>query len=101
MNESKTKGLIQNSILHTSNAFTKKLMEKIEIKKNRAKALRNAIIVACLLCGILLVVITLAPSDFSLLRFQIKLPLLLIKVIGAMFVFIILNKLLSLRAQLI
>ncbi len=100
MNEHKTKELVQQSILRTADVFTKELMERVALRKSRAKALRNAILITCVLSGILLVVIAQVPSDFSLFRFHIKLPPLTIKITGALFAFIVLNKLLALRAAL-
>lgn len=49
MNDSKTKELIQKSVLRTSDTFTKELMERIELKKRQAKALHSAIIRECTL----------------------------------------------------
>jgi hypothetical protein len=99
MNENKTKELIHRSVVHTSDAFTKELMERIELKKSQARALRNAIIMVSVVCIVLLIIITRMPADFDLLHQQIKLPPLFIKVTGAIFVFTILNKLLSLRGE--
>lgn len=100
MKKSKTKDLILKSVLHTSDVFTKELMERIELKKSRAKAFHNAIITACVICMILLLVIIRMPSDVSLFDLKIKLPSLMLKVTGVIFVFTLLNKLLSLRSEL-
>lgn len=100
MSESKTKDLVQRSVVTTSDAFTKELMERIELKKIQIKALHNALIVVALICIILLLIVNRLPSNFSLFHLQIKLPSLVIKITGAIFVFTVLNKLLYLRGEL-
>jgi len=100
MNDNKTKELIQKSVLQTSDAFTKELMEKIEFKKSQVKAIRKALIIACISSTVLLILITMVPLHFSLFHYQVKLPSIMIKIAGSVFVFTLLNKLLSLRSEL-
>lgn len=92
--------LISESMLHTSADFTEKLMARAELKRANRKRFRLVCFTAFVLCGLLLLVITKAPSDLNLLKRTIHLPLTLMKVVGALFVFTIWNKLIRINAEL-
>lgn len=100
MSKNNIDDIVKNSILQTSDTFTKVLIERIALRKRQAKRLQNAIICTTFLCAIFLFFITRMPLDLSLFKQHIKLPLLMVKVAGAIFVFIILNTLMSLKSKL-
>jgi hypothetical protein len=99
MNEENTKKLIQNSLLKTSEGFTQELFDKIQVRKNQIRSFQKALITVCVLSGLFLFALIKMPSDFSLFQLQIKLPSLLVKMVGSLFVFILINKLLSMKSE--
>ena len=98
MNEDSIREFIKASTIHTSDKFTQDLMSKIE-RQNALKSKFNiAFLVGCSCCVIILVLIAVIPIKINYLN--IVLPALLIKLIGVIFVFSLLNRLIVIKERL-
>lgn len=101
MTDDQARKLIQKSIVKTSDKFTDELMQKVELQKNSEKKIKTHFLIACLTCVVLLLFIFKLPSSINLLNIQLNLSPIFVRVLGSLFSFIMLNRLIILRGQLL
>jgi hypothetical protein len=97
MTDREARKLIQKSIIKTSDKFTDELMHKVELQKNSEKKIKTHFLIACLICITLFLFI----SKLSLAINLLNLSPMIIRVLGSLFVFIMLNRLIILRNELL
>lgn len=99
MTDDETRKLIQQSIIRTSDEFTDELMHKVELQKNAEKKIKTHFLIACLICVALILFISRFSFVINFLSVQVALSPVTIRVLGSLFVFIVLNRLIVLRRQ--
>lgn len=99
MNEDKMRELIQESLLKTSDEFTDTLMIKVELQ-NATRKVRAAFISACLACFVLLFSIYPLATLTSFIDLQLNITPKTIWALSTLSIFILLNRLLSLKDSL-
>ncbi len=99
MTEDKTRSLIQGSLLKTTDRFTEKLMNRVE--QHQAKRIRVHFLLAFAACFTLFFLVTKLTSEISLFHFHLKFPHRAIPIFGLLIIFILLNKLIFLRRELL
>jgi uncharacterized protein YacL len=100
MNEEKTRELIKESLLKTSDGFTDKLMEKVERQHTQAKSAKVHFFLTCMTCIILFFLLSKFSFDISLLSVKLRLSSTAIKVIGTAIICVTSYKLLILKGEL-
>lgn len=95
MKEDETRKLIKGSIVKTSDEFTEKLMAKVELQKARKTTFH--FYVAFIACIMLFLFLTKFAPSASIYQFQFKLPSRIVQIIGSLFVFIMINRLIILK----
>ena len=101
MTDNETRKLIQKSIIKTSDKFTDELMFKVELQKYSEKKIKTHFLIACLICVALACFIFKLSSNISLFDVHLNLPPIVIRVLGSLFIFIMLNRLISLKGELL
>jgi hypothetical protein len=101
MTDDEIRKLIQKSIIKTSDKFTDDLMQKVELQKHYEKKVKSHLLIACLICIVLLPFILKLSITISLFHVQLSLSSLVVRVVGSLFVFIMLNRLIFLRRELL
>src|SRR5688572_13965468 len=101
MNDDKTRDLIKNGLLHTSDQFTENLMRRVEIRISLNRKFSGIFLISCLCCIIFVFLILKIKSNFAFPNIQLQISYLGFKIAGATFSFVLLNKLLVLREKIL
>lgn len=98
MNEETTRRIVRESMLHTSEEFTRELMHKIARKNALRREFAMAFMAGCFCCVFILVSFAAASFEFAVLNFHF--PAIYIKSVGVTIVIILLNRLIAIREAL-
>jgi hypothetical protein len=101
MTDDEVKQLIQKSVIRTSDKFTDELMRKVELQSKAEKKIKIHFLIACLACVFGFLFIFKLSLDINLLFIQLNPSPVIIRVLGSLFVFIMLNRLITLRNNLL
>lgn len=98
LNEDATRSLVKAGMLNTSDDFTRDLMGRIEVKQALRRDFARAFKMGCGCCVLMLVLLVAHSNIVSI--FSLHFNPLYIKLVGAIVVFGLLNRLISLRETL-
>jgi hypothetical protein len=98
MNEDATRSLVKAGMLTTSDDFTRDLMGRIEVKQALRRDFTTAFNIGCGCCVLMLMLLVAHSNIVSM--FSLHFDPLYIKLIGAIIVFGLLNRLISLKETL-
>lgn len=101
MTDQEVRKLVQKSIVKTSDKFTDELMHKVKLQKNAEKKIKTKFLLACSICVVLLLFIFKLSVIGNFLSVQVNLSPMLIRVLGSLFVFLLLNRMIVLRSKLL
>lgn len=101
MTEEEVRILVKKSIVRTSDKFTGELMSKVELQTHAEKKIKTHLFLACVICIVLLLFIFKLSLNLNLLNVQINPSPVIIRVIGSLFIFLMLNRLRILRSELL
>jgi hypothetical protein len=101
MNEDKTRDLIKDSLLHTSDQFTENFMRRVEFRDSLRRNFFRIFVISCLCCMIFVFLISKIKSNFAFPYIQLHIPHLTIQISGVLFVFALLNRLILLREKIL
>ena len=99
MTEDKTRSLIQGSLLKTSDGFTEKLMNQVELQK--AKRIKAHFLLAFVACFALVFLVTKLRPEINLFHFHLRFAHRSIQIIGLLIILAIVNRLISLRREVL
>lgn len=101
MNEDKTRELLRESLLKTSDGFTDELMRKVEVQKLISKRMNLHFRLAGICCIALLLLTSLYPSAMDQLEKQINLSPTAMRIVTLLISLLLLHKLIRLRSILL
>jgi len=99
MKEDQTKHIVEESLLKTSDGFTDALMQKLEQKPAEIKVSRLPLvfvsILAIVFIGSLMYFLSKGTPELNFLDFNLKIPALILQIIGSLFILYIFNQVLN------
>ena len=102
MNDDEIRKLFRKGVIKTSDKFTENLMQKVELQRNAERRVKMRFLVACSIgLALLLLFLFKLPLAVDLPNAQLTVSPIVIRVLGSLSVFIILNKLIILRGELL
>lgn len=99
MTEDKMKSLIQGSLLKTSDGFTEKLIDRLELQKTRR--IKVHFLMAFAACFALFFLVTKLTFEINLFHFHLSMAPRAIHFLALLVTFTMLNKLVFLRRDLL
>lgn len=101
MTDDEIRKLIKKSVIRTSDKFTDELMHKVELQSNAEKKTKIHFLIACLACVFLFPFVFKLSLGINFLNVQLNLSPVIIRILGSLFIFIALNRLIILRGELL
>lgn len=101
MTDDKARKLIRKSIIRTSPHFTDELMYKVALQRIAERKLKVYFWTGCLASAVLLLILLNGSVDINFATIKLKFSPLTMRVLGSVFVFIMLNRLIVLRGRLL
>lgn len=98
MNEDTTRGIVRESLLHTSDKFTQELMLKVKRKNALRNEFSTAFLIGCSCCVFILFLVVVSPSQITF--FHLQVPSFYTKLLGIISTFSLLNKLIAMKKAL-
>lgn len=98
MNEDTTRGLVKAGMQYTSDDFTRELMRRIAVKQALRRDFNSAFKIGCGCCVLMLMLLVAHSNIVSI--FSLNFDPLYIKLMGAIVVFGLLNRLISIKEML-
>lgn len=97
MTDDEIRKLIRKSVVKTSDKFTDELMHKVELHSE--KKINAHFVISVLACILLSVFIFKLSLDINILHIRLNLSPVVIRVLGSLFIFIMLNRLIILKSS--